>query len=59
VDQEELEGEIRRSMNRLRGKLCGFVEACGLPERQERAIVSTLKNLSYDTEHDILDLLDD
>jgi hypothetical protein len=54
----ELETEVRRSFNRLRGKLCGFVEACGLPEKQERAIVSTLKNLSYDAESDIVDLLD-
>ena len=48
------EAEIRRAMNRMRGRLAGFIEACGLEPRQERGIVSTMKDLSYETEKEII-----
>jgi len=41
---------LHEEFNRMRGRLCGLIESWGLPERQERAAVSTLKSLSYDTE---------
>jgi hypothetical protein len=47
---------IQQEFNRLRGKLCGFIEGCGLPERQERGMIQTLKSLSYDSQKAISDL---
>lgn len=43
--------------NRLRGRLCGLIESWGLPERQERGMIQTLKSLTYDSEKVIKDLL--
>lgn len=54
----DLEKVIREEFNRMRGRLCGFIEACGLPEKQERGAISTLKSLSYDSENLIVDLLE-
>ncbi len=47
---DDVEALIHRSYDRLRGRLCGFVEACGLPQAQERGLIQTLKSLSYDDE---------
>lgn len=54
----DLEKVIREEFNRMRGRLCGFIEACGLPEKQERGAISTLKSLSYDSENLIVELLE-
>lgn len=53
----ELESATHREFDRFRGKLAGFIEACGLPERQERALVSTMKQLSYEAEAGIKTVL--
>lgn len=50
---------IAAEFNRLRGRLCGFIEACGLPERQERGAIQTLKSLSYDSQEAIAELFKD
>jgi hypothetical protein len=55
----DLDDAIRDEFNRMRGRLCGFIEACGLPERQERGAIATLKSLSYDAENEIVRLVDD
>ena len=55
----ELDDAIRDEFNRMRGRLCGFIEACGLPERQERGAIATLKSLSYDAENKIVSLVSD
>lgn len=39
---------LAEHMNRLRGQLCGYIEALGLPEKQERGAISTLKTLTYE-----------
>lgn len=44
------EDEISSEFNSLRGKILGLFESFGLPERQERAIKSTFKGLTYDFE---------
>jgi hypothetical protein len=36
--------------NRLRGRLCGLIESWGLPDKQERGMITTLKSLTYDSE---------
>lgn len=48
---------VAEQLDRLRGRLCGFIEACGLPEKQERGAISTLKSLSYDAQRAIIDSL--
>lgn len=53
----DLEGTVRSEFNRMRGRLCGFIEAVGMPEKQERGAIQTLKSLSYDSENLIVDLL--
>lgn len=52
-----VEEKIRKEMNRMRGRLAGFIEAVGLPEKQERGAIATLKSLSYDAEKLIIDLV--
>jgi len=54
---DDLEKVIRDEFNRMRGRLCGFIEACGLPDKQERGAIATLKSLSYDSENMIVDLI--
>jgi hypothetical protein len=56
---DDLERVIRKEFDRMRGRLCGFIEACGLPEKQERGAIATLKSLSYDSENLIVDLVSD
>lgn len=56
---DELEALLAEEFNRIRGRLCGMIEAVGLPERQERGAVSTLKSLTYDAQERIGDLLAD
>jgi hypothetical protein len=47
---DEVERSIVEYSNRFRGRMCGLIESFGLPERQERAAISTIKSLSYDEE---------
>jgi hypothetical protein len=44
---------LRDDMNRLRGRLFGFVDAIGLPDKQETAIKSLIRQLTYDAQADI------
>jgi hypothetical protein len=46
-----------REMNSLRGRLCTVVESAGLPKKQERALVLLIKNLSYQSQAVIAELL--
>lgn len=52
-----MEDEIHQELDRLRGKLAGFIEACGLDPKQERPIVSHAKSLTYDAERAILKII--
>lgn len=52
------EDEVHLAFDRMRGRLAGFVEACGLDPKQERGIISTMKSLSYDTEREVLKATD-
>lgn len=51
------EAVVTEEMNRLRGRLCGLIESWGLPEKQERGAINTLKSLSYDAQKTITDSL--
>jgi hypothetical protein len=55
----EREDAVVNEFNRVRGRLCGLVESWGLDERRERAMISTLKSLTYDSEKIIKDLVKD
>lgn len=48
---------VHQEMNRLRGRLCGLIESWGLPERQERGAVATLKSLTYESEEKLIDAI--
>lgn len=56
-DDLSVEEIVHREFNRVRGRLFGCIEAMGLDERQERGAISTLKQLSYDSERVIIDAI--
>jgi hypothetical protein len=47
-----------REFNSLRGRLCTVIESAGLPKVQERALVTLIKNLSYQHQKVIAELLE-
>lgn len=47
-----------REMNSLRGRLCSVIESAGLPKKQERALVNLVKNLSYQNQAVLAELLE-
>ena len=47
-----------REFNSLRGRLCTVIESAGLPTKQERALVLLIKNLSYQNQAVIAELID-
>ena len=54
---DELADATHHELDRLRGQLAGFVEACNLAEKQERAMVKTMKGMTYECEREILKLI--
>jgi hypothetical protein len=54
LSNSELEQEIKKGFDRIRGRLLGLIESYGLNEKHERAAVSTLKALSYDLQSDLI-----
>lgn len=50
--------KVASEFNTLRGRVLGFIEACGLPERQETGMKSTFKSLTYDAESRIKTLVE-
>lgn len=47
-----------REFNSLRGRLCTVIESAGLPKKQERALVLLIKNLSYQNQAVISELIE-
>ena len=47
-----------REMNSLRGRLCTVIESASLPNKQERAVVNLIKNLSYQNQAVIAELIE-
>jgi hypothetical protein len=56
---EELDAILQEEFNRMRGRILGFIEACGLPERQENGMKNTFKTLSYDAQQRVTEILID
>ncbi len=46
-----------REFNSLRGRLCTVIESAGLQKKQERALVTLIKNLSYQNQAVIAELI--
>ena len=46
-----------REFNSLRGRLCTVIESAGLPTKQERALVTLIKNLSYQNQDVVRQLI--
>lgn len=49
--------QVAEEYDRLRGRLCGLIESWGLPEKQERGAIATLKSLTYDSQQVVTDLV--
>jgi hypothetical protein len=47
-----------REFNSLRGRLCTMIEAMGLPKSRERAAVLLIKNLSYQNQAVVAELIE-
>lgn len=47
-----------REFNSLRGRLCTVIESAGLQKKQERALVTLIKNLSYQNQAVVSDLIE-
>lgn len=47
-----------REFNSLRGRLCTVIESAGLPKKQERALVTLVKNVSYQNQAVVAELID-
>jgi hypothetical protein len=47
-----------REFNSLRGRLCTVIESVGLPREQERALILLIKNLSYQNQAVIAELIE-
>jgi L-2-hydroxyglutarate oxidase LhgO len=47
-----------RTMNTMRGKICSAIEGLNLPESQEVAAITLIKQFSYDAQEVISQLLD-
>jgi hypothetical protein len=49
---------VSEEYNRLRGRLAGLIESWGVNDRQERGMIQTMKQLTYDSEKVIKELVD-
>jgi hypothetical protein len=49
---------VAEEYDRLRGRLCGLVESWGLPDKQERGMIATLKTLTYDSQKVVKEIVE-
>lgn len=47
-----------RELNSLRGRLCTVIESLALPVKQEKAIINLIKNLSFQNQATIVELIE-
>lgn len=45
--------QVRRDMDRLRGRLFSFTEAIGLPQSQEDGMKATIRTITYDAQREL------
>lgn len=51
------EATFEKGMDNLRGRILGLIESWGVDSRQERAIKSTFKALTYDLQAKVNDAI--
>lgn len=49
---------VLREMNSLRGRLCSAIESIGLASKQERAIITMIKQSSYQQQYTLVELVE-
>ena len=49
---------VAEEYDRLRGRLCGLLESWGLPDKQERGMIATLKTLTYDSQKVVKEIVE-
>lgn len=59
MPEQEAGALVSTEMNRLRGRLAGLVESWDVGERRERAMIATMKSLTYDSERVLKELVTD
>jgi len=47
-----------KEFNSLRGRLCTVIESAGLEKKQERALITLIKNISYQNQAVVAELID-
>ena len=53
TESEQLLELVKKTQNRLRGRMIGLVESWGMDEKRERAMIQTIKGTSYDNEEEL------
>lgn len=59
MDEKSAEEIVAEVMNRLRGRTCGLIESWGMDDKRERAMIQTLKSLTYDAQAEITELIEE
>lgn len=47
-----------REFNSLRGRLCSIIESANLPSKQEKALITLIKQVSYQNQAAIVQLIE-
>ena len=55
--RSEVERVVKVRMDQMRAAVCTMIEAVGLDERQERALVGSVKQASYRAEESIAEAI--
>jgi hypothetical protein len=55
--EEGRDAALAAEFNRIRGRLCGLIESWDLGEKRERAMIGTLKALTYDAEAKVKEIV--
>lgn len=59
VDEELDAKEIAiREFNSLRGRMCSIIESANLPVKQEKALITLIKQVSYQNQAAIVQLIE-
>lgn len=58
VEQLPAREIVAREFNSLRGRLCTVIESTGMPYKQERAIITLIKNLSFQNQRVVTTLVE-
>lgn len=54
---EEAERALVQEFDRMRGRMLGYFESLGMPDKQEQGAKQTFKSLSYDSQARLAELI--